>query len=402
MDHKIHPATTVNNIKSLIPVTLEMETGQFSSWSELFKIQCRAHLVIDHLSPRPSASSSSSVSTDKDKETTPKQPADDDWERLDAIVLQWIYGTISNDLLHTILKPNTTAYEAWTTLESIFHDNKSSRAIQLRHSFSNTRLDDYPNISAYCQALKVLADQLSNVGAPVDDVSLVLQLISGLNEQYEGIATILQQQDPLPSFYTARSQLVLVESRKKEQALQAAKTAGTTLNVTTAKVAGGDYRQDRQDFSSDRQRGRGRSRGRGRGRGSWGRGRSSSSQNFSQNFAPQGNWFQNPSVGYWSPNAPSSWAGPPQWTPWTAPPCPYPTTPSRPNNNHNGNGLLGPRPDQTYHAAYAPTNIEQALYTMSLNQPDVMGIMDTGATTNMTNEQGLQDPDPHPPVQQQR
>ncbi|XP_021980699.1 uncharacterized protein LOC110876847 [Helianthus annuus] len=214
---------------------------------------------------------------------------------------EWIYGTISNDLLHTILKPNSTAYEAWTTLESIFHDNKSSRAIQLRHSFSNTRLDDYPNISAYCQALKVLADQLSNVGAPVDDVSLVLQLISGLNEQYEGIATILQHQDPLPSFYTARSQLVLVESRKKEQALHAAKTAGTTLNITTTKAAGGDYRQD---SSSDRHRGRGRSRGRGRGHKSWGRGRSSS-QNFYQNVPSQGTWSQSSTFAYWPPNATS-------------------------------------------------------------------------------------------------
>ncbi|XP_022020101.1 uncharacterized protein LOC110920179 [Helianthus annuus] len=137
-----------------------------------------------------------------------------------------MYNTISSDLLHTILEPNTTAYEAWTALENIFQDNKSSRAIHLLHKFLDTSLDGFPNVSAYYQALKVLSDQLGNVGNPVDNERLVLRLISSLNDQYEGIATILQQQDPLPSFYDARSKLILFEIRKAEQALHAAQTAG--------------------------------------------------------------------------------------------------------------------------------------------------------------------------------
>ncbi|XP_021991975.1 uncharacterized protein LOC110888775 [Helianthus annuus] len=138
MESKIHPATTVNNIKSLIPVTLEMESGQYTSWSELFRIHCRAYLVIDHLAPKPETPVGSSKDADKEKQA---KPTDDSWDRLDAIVLQWIYGTISNDLLHTILKPSTTAYDAWTTIESIFQDNMSSQAIHLLHKFSNTLLD---------------------------------------------------------------------------------------------------------------------------------------------------------------------------------------------------------------------------------------------------------------------
>ncbi|XP_021990975.1 uncharacterized protein LOC110887711 [Helianthus annuus] len=146
----------------------------------------------------PLVAPSSSTDTDEKKAADEKQdqplpPPETLWDCLDAIVLQWIYATISNDLLHTILKPNTTAYEAWTTLENIFQDNKSSRAIHLLHKFSNTRLDGFPNVSAYCQLLKILANQLANVGSPVDNERLVLQLLSGLNEQYEGIATIIQQ-----------------------------------------------------------------------------------------------------------------------------------------------------------------------------------------------------------------
>nr|KAJ0225416.1 hypothetical protein LSAT_V11C100033530 [Lactuca sativa] len=78
------------------------------------------------------------------------------WSRLDAIVLQWIYGTISNDLLHTILKPNTSASQAWTALENIFQDNQSTRVVYLDSKFVSMRLDHHPNISSYCQAMKML------------------------------------------------------------------------------------------------------------------------------------------------------------------------------------------------------------------------------------------------------
>ncbi|KAJ9553207.1 hypothetical protein OSB04_017252 [Centaurea solstitialis] len=104
--------------------------------------------------------STNSAPTDKDKAAKK-----DLWSRIDVIVLQWIYGTISNDLLHTILKPDSTTAQAWTALKNIFQDNKNSRAVYLENKFSNTRLDNFSNVSAYCQELKMLSDQLANVGA---------------------------------------------------------------------------------------------------------------------------------------------------------------------------------------------------------------------------------------------
>jgi len=44
-----HPALVVNNIKTFILVTLEMEKGQYSSWAELLKIHCCGYKVIDHI-----------------------------------------------------------------------------------------------------------------------------------------------------------------------------------------------------------------------------------------------------------------------------------------------------------------------------------------------------------------
>ncbi|MFS7923072.1 hypothetical protein Hanom_Chr03g00256511 [Helianthus anomalus] len=72
------------------------------------------------------------------------------------------------------MKRGTTAYAAWTTLESLFRDNKGIRALYLKQKLATTRLENFSSVTAYCQEVKVLADQLTNVDAPVDEQTLVL------------------------------------------------------------------------------------------------------------------------------------------------------------------------------------------------------------------------------------
>lgn len=158
-----HPALVVSNIKNHISITLEMETVPYATWAELFKIHAKSHKVLHHIIPSDKAPDESST-TDAENEL---------WLTLDATVLQWIYATISTDLLHTIIEPASTAMEAWNRLRDIFQDNKNSRSVTLEHEFSHTNMEDFPNASAYCQHLKGLSDQLKNVGAPISDNRIV-------------------------------------------------------------------------------------------------------------------------------------------------------------------------------------------------------------------------------------
>ncbi|KAK9151458.1 hypothetical protein Syun_009767 [Stephania yunnanensis] len=176
---KLHPATTVTNIKSCIPIVLDYEGSQYNNWATLFKLHCRANLVIDHILP-PASIAVSSTTTEA-AEIAAKVL----WERLDDIVRQWIYGTISNDLLHTIIDQEDTAAEAWNRLVHLFQDNKSARALALDAKFTNTKLVDFPNVKAYCTRLKVLADNLANVGHKVSDERLVLRLLAWVIEEYK-------------------------------------------------------------------------------------------------------------------------------------------------------------------------------------------------------------------------
>ncbi|XP_060170860.1 uncharacterized protein LOC132601815 [Lycium barbarum] len=210
---KLHPVTTVTNIKSCIPIVLDYEGSQYNNWATLFKLHCRANLVIDHILP-PASPTVPPPATAVEKLATKAL-----WERLDDIVRQWIYGTISNDLLNTIIHQEDTAVEAWNRLVHLFQDNKSARALALDAKFTNTKLVDFLNVKAYCTRLKVLADNLANVGHKVSDERLVLRLLRGLSEEYKTFRTTVQHRTPLPSFDVVRSMLELEEDNHGEDTI---------------------------------------------------------------------------------------------------------------------------------------------------------------------------------------
>ncbi|KAJ9541408.1 hypothetical protein OSB04_027914 [Centaurea solstitialis] len=350
---------TVNNIKNMVPIILEAETSHYTTWTTLFEVHYRAYQVYDHLEPRVPTPAPTSASSEVDAGNTANTAeAEALWSRPDAIVLQWIYGTISTDLLNIILAPGQNAYQAWTAVSNHFNDNKSARQVQLQQQFSNIHLETFPSMSAYCQQVKHLPDQLNNVGAPVDNQRLVTQLLSGLTDQYESISTILQHREPLPDFSECRSRLTMEENKEKNQTSRAAASAATALAATTTASSPTDY------SASTRGRGRGgRSRGRGRG------------NNNNRNNRIPGNPSPHPYIVFlqsWAANQWSEFVQQPSSWPSNNPPCPYPSAPKTlaiaPAITTPG--ILGPRPDQAYTAGFTPTDIQQALYTLSLQQPD--------------------------------
>lgn len=46
---KFHPALTITNVKSLIPITLDAEHGMYHSWAALFKVLVRVHDLHHHI-----------------------------------------------------------------------------------------------------------------------------------------------------------------------------------------------------------------------------------------------------------------------------------------------------------------------------------------------------------------
>jgi hypothetical protein len=86
--NKFHTAFSINNVKSIIPVTLDNDSNIYLSWSALFMIQARVHNLLDHIIPPTDEKAVAAAAAVKNNDI-------DLWNRLDAVVLQWMYATVT-------------------------------------------------------------------------------------------------------------------------------------------------------------------------------------------------------------------------------------------------------------------------------------------------------------------
>ncbi|CAA7028136.1 unnamed protein product [Microthlaspi erraticum] len=337
-------AASLTQIRVHIPVILNMSKMNYDGWRILFETHCRSFSVTGHL----------------DGTSLPTDDADTNWQQLDNTVKMWIYGTISESLLNSVLKAQCSARELWQTLENLFRDNKEARAIQLENELRNLTIGDLP-VHDYCQKLKKISDTLANVDSPVTERVLVIHLLNGLSSKFDNIINVIKHRTP-PSPCCNHSQ-----------------------------------REQQSDFDNQRNynnnyRGNRNHRGN---RGRQGRGRN----NYNQNWNPRQSWSWPQQQQNWPQQQPHynrNWPMQPQFPPpYNRPPYPHQQYTPPP-----AAGLLGPSP-QRQNTAYVaqtvqpsqseaiPTALASAFNSMTYQDPADHGwYMDTGATAHLTSQPG--------------
>ena len=70
----------------------ENDTNLYLSWYALFKVQARVHNVLDHI---VLSSDEQTIKASADLKATDS----DLWNRLDVVVLQWMYATVTTDII---------------------------------------------------------------------------------------------------------------------------------------------------------------------------------------------------------------------------------------------------------------------------------------------------------------
>ncbi|RZC64294.1 hypothetical protein C5167_007978 [Papaver somniferum] len=368
----LHPAFAVSNIKILIPINLDIKQDEYSSWVSLFQLHLQAHnlmFLIDNSTTTP----------DLDPATILP---------LDALCCQWMFSTMNKDLMLNILKTGKkTAEELWTHLKNLFQDNKGSRAASLESKFVNLRFVDCNNIDDYCDKLQALSHRLRDLEFPMDDKRLVIQLVNGLPEEYNTVASLIQKS--MPSFDTARSQLRTEEIRREQQ---------SQANPHTALVAANHHRppsnSSRQHNSfpsgSDAHR-------------------SSSRTDAQQRFLnapllptpagprPHQSDHYSRNDNYWA-YPPSLYPSSPHWASPSYHPGRSPQHfPGRGRGRQPAGRGRG-RGTSSFHSLHAyitptteylqPSDIAEAYSSLSIRQPDDDFYMDTGATSHITSDPG--------------
>ncbi|XP_024985248.1 uncharacterized protein LOC112520861 [Cynara cardunculus var. scolymus] len=191
-----HKAFGITNIKTYVPLILDLDRLNYDAWRELFTTHCVGFDVIDHI----------------DASTT--TPTAAEWKKVDSIVKLWIDGSISQSLLQMVLKKDSTALQVWNNLETLFHDNKDAKSMQTDNELRNIVMGDL-TVTAYCTKIKALADLLANLDpdSTIPDKHLVIYTINGLSSKFDPVANIIRYRSPLPTFIETLSMLLMEEQR---------------------------------------------------------------------------------------------------------------------------------------------------------------------------------------------
>ncbi|XP_051221321.1 uncharacterized protein [Lolium perenne] len=189
-------ATAVQNIKSMIPVTLDPKASNFTKWRDFLAIAVTQYALTDHLVP-------------------PIPPVDAEWLRLDSMFLPWLYGSIASDIADMVMAAGTTSFAVLTAITDLFRDNQQARVGYLGQKLSNITLED-KSITDFCLEQKSIADALADVNAPVTDNAMVWNTIKGLHDHYKDARNLAPLLTTCPSFLKFRNMLLLQELTEAE------------------------------------------------------------------------------------------------------------------------------------------------------------------------------------------
>ncbi|KAF8700144.1 hypothetical protein HU200_034511 [Digitaria exilis] len=203
-------AIAVSNIKTMVPFVLEQTSDNFSRWRNYFLNVLGKYDLTDL------------VLSDEDFSSDPH------WHRMDCTVKSWLYSTVAPDLVEIVSTASPTSRSIWLGLLEQFVGNKERRALILDAEFRNFEQGDL-SISEYCRKLKSMADALADLGEPVPDRTLVLNVLRGLNEKFAHMASLITHRDRMPTFIQLRADLRVEETIiKTRRSSSTALVAGST------------------------------------------------------------------------------------------------------------------------------------------------------------------------------
>ncbi|KAB5520251.1 hypothetical protein DKX38_024570 [Salix brachista] len=109
-------------------------------------------------------------------------PAFSTWSKKDNSVLSWLYASITEKLVSTVLNLETSK-QVWDALQARFSSTSRSRVAFLKRQLQ-TISQGNRNCLSYIEEAKLFSDQLSAAGKPVDEQDLISYLLSGLKPQF--------------------------------------------------------------------------------------------------------------------------------------------------------------------------------------------------------------------------
>ncbi|GJV36508.1 hypothetical protein Tco_1408985 [Tanacetum coccineum] len=89
----------ITNLHILVPVKLDIDEMNYSSWMYFFKHLCKGHALLEHILGKPTVGGI---------ESSTVTPPDAYWLKIDSIILSWIFTTLAKPLHSRLIESIVT------------------------------------------------------------------------------------------------------------------------------------------------------------------------------------------------------------------------------------------------------------------------------------------------------
>ncbi|CAI5721930.1 unnamed protein product [Peronospora destructor] len=120
------------------------------------------------------------------------------------------------DSLLPLVRSANGSYDAWSRLEEHFEKKSLANKLFLRRGFFTTMMDEGDDVLEHINKLKIRAEQLDVVGAPVSEENLVITLLGSLSESYQFLITVLESRTDSLTWELVTSRLMHEDMKRKE------------------------------------------------------------------------------------------------------------------------------------------------------------------------------------------
>ena len=199
-------ATSNINLPPLIIINaLKLTPTNYPSWRAQFNYLLLGYNLWGYLNgdtPCPEA-------TKNQNGVITLNPLYSHWVQQDQLLFHAIFASLSEPLMHFIAFA-TTSREAWDKIARTYANRSRSRLMSLKEKLSNTTRGN-KSVTEFLQEVKIIADQLARVGAPLGDDDITLHCLNGIGSEYKEIAGAIRAREQPISFEAFHDKLVEYE-----------------------------------------------------------------------------------------------------------------------------------------------------------------------------------------------
>ena len=116
------------------------------------------------------------------------------WLKEDALAVMQIKANVSSSEVYNMKdeKGTKTAYELWTTLQSLYTNTSLPAKMALQVRLQRCKLQPDTTVQQHSNGIRRIADQLAAGGAAVDEANLTMHLLASMPSDYIDVVTMLK------------------------------------------------------------------------------------------------------------------------------------------------------------------------------------------------------------------